>query len=111
MERTNLSFAKILTCECRTNRNHFAAGISRFLVSNPSRSFDAEAEINARLLSQVIEAPEMWHFDDLKLEEFLRRRSEHGQPETRRIFDTQRNLIAQSVDAIDQPRITRSVDT
>ena len=74
-------------------------------------ALDAEAQIDARLLSQVIEAPEMWHFDDLKLEEFLRRRSEHGQPETRRIFDTQRNRIAQSVDAIDRPRITRSVDT
>lgn len=80
-------------------------------IKPKSQPLDAEAEINARLLSQVIEAPEMWHFDDLKLEEFLRRRSEHGQPETRRIFDTQRNLIAQSVDAIDQPRITRSVDT
>ena len=114
MEPTNLSFVKILTWVAAVSAGLIAITLPlAFLVfsyQTQVAALDAEAEINAHLLSQVKEAPAMWHFDDLKLEEFLRRRSKHGQPETRRIFDIQRNLIAQSVDAIDQPRLTRSGD-
>ena len=74
-------------------------------------ALDAEAEINARLASQVISAnPETWRFQQLKLEEFLSRRPRHGYPEIRRIFDDREGLIAESVDAITSPLLFRSVE-
>jgi hypothetical protein len=78
---------------------------------NQVGALDAEAEINSRLASQVINAnPEMWRFQELKLGEFLKRRPRHGHPEIRRIFDNQRYLIAESVDALDPPLLTESAD-
>jgi hypothetical protein len=60
---------------------------------------DTEAEINARIASQVINAnPELWRYQHAKLEEFLARRPRHGEAEARRIFDVDGQVIAQSVD-------------
>ncbi len=78
---------------------------------NQVGSLEAEAEINGRLASQVISVnPEMWRFQELKLSEFLKRRPRHGQPEIRRIFDHERALIAESVDELNWPLLTRSID-
>ena len=78
---------------------------------NQAAALDAEAEINARLATQVINAnPEMWRFQQLKLGEFLSRRPRHGQPEIRRIFDDREGLIAESVDAVTSPLLFKSVE-
>lgn len=73
-------------------------------------ALDAEAEINGRLASQVISAnPEMWRFQQLKMEEFLRRRPRHGHREVRRVLDNENRVIAESVDPLHRPIVTRSV--
>jgi len=78
---------------------------------NQAAALGAEAEINARLATQVINAnPEMWRFQQLKLGEFLSRRPRHGQPEIRRIFDDREGLIAESVDAVASPLLFKSVE-
>ncbi|HXG51398.1 MAG TPA: histidine kinase dimerization/phospho-acceptor domain-containing protein [candidate division Zixibacteria bacterium] len=70
---------------------------------------EAEAEINAALASQVVSAnPEMWRFQVEKLEEFLRQRPRKAHNETRRILDNDRQLVAESVDPLDWPVMTRS---
>src|SRR3989337_2977231 len=70
-----------------------------------------EAEINARIASAVInENPEMWRFQQLKLEESLSRRPRHGHLEVRRILDNDSKVIAESVDALDAPLITETAD-
>ena len=70
-----------------------------------------EAEINARIASAVInENPEMWRFQQLKLEESLSRRPRHGHLEVRRILDNDSKVIAESVDALEAPLITETAD-
>src|SRR6266508_426538 len=72
---------------------------------------DAQAEINGRIASQVINAnPEMWRFMNQRLEEFLSRRPRSGFAEIRRIVDNDNKIIAQSVDALDSPTITRAAE-
>jgi signal transduction histidine kinase len=71
---------------------------------------DTEAEINARIASQVINAnPELWRYQHAKLEEFLARRPRHGEAEARRIFDVDGQVIAQSVDPLRPPLVRKSM--
>src|SRR3989338_745277 len=68
-----------------------------------------EAEINGYIASEVInENPEMWRFQQYKLEEFLSRRPRHGEDEARRILTKENDLIAESVNALESPLITES---
>jgi signal transduction histidine kinase len=68
-----------------------------------------EAEINGHIASEVINAnPEMWRFQQYKLDEFLSRRLRRGEAEARRILDKENDLIAESVDALESPVITES---
>lgn len=63
-----------------------------------------EAEINARLVSRLInENPELWRMVVLRLEELLKRRPRDGTPEARRVFDDQGLLVAESVTPLDGP--------
>src|SRR5918996_339685 len=72
---------------------------------------DAQADINSRIASQVINAnPEIWRFMTGRLEGFLSRRPSGGYGEVRRIVDNDNNIIAQSVDVLDSPTITRSAE-
>ncbi len=76
---------------------------------NQVGALEAQAEINARLASQVINTnPTTWRFQTVKFEEFLSRRPRRGYPEVRRIVDTQDKVIAESVDVLKPPLITRS---
>lgn len=72
---------------------------------------DTETEINSRIASQVINAnPELWRFQHLKLEEFLKRRPRHGAAEVRRVTDTNHQVIAESTDPLAAPVLWRSTD-
>lgn len=72
---------------------------------------EAELELNAHLVSEMIKAnPEIWRFQQLKLEEFLKRRSRLKYAEVRRIFDANGNLIAESVDQLSPPLLIKSAD-
>jgi len=85
-----------------------------FFVSNfrlQQAVIDTEAEINARLASQVINAnPTLWRFQQQKLEEFLKRRPLQGDRESRRIIDLEGAVIAESADPIAAPSMWRSRD-
>lgn len=72
---------------------------------------DAQAEINARIASQVINTnPEMWRFMNARLEDFLSRRPRQGYAEIRRIVDEDNTVIAESADPLDSPTLVRSAE-
>ncbi len=74
-------------------------------------NLEAVAEINGRIVSTFINAnPEMWQFEQLRLEEILTRRPHKGQKEIRRIVDLHKRVIAESADHLDPPLIKRSFD-
>lgn len=72
-------------------------------------SLETEAEINSRIVSGLINAnPKMWIYEDVRLEELLRRRPGEGVPEIRRIKDLQNSVIAESVNPLKPPLIIKS---
>ena len=72
-------------------------------------SLEAEAEINSRIVSSFINNnPERWHFEEVRLEELLRRRPGNGAKESRRIVNVQNQIIAENSDPLDAPLITRT---
>jgi len=83
-----------------------------FIISygNMIGSLETEAEINARIISQIIGAdPEMWQFEHVRNPEYLSRRPKKGQAEIRRVIGPNNEVIAESADALPAPRIVRSV--
>ena len=65
---------------------------------------ETEAEINARIASQVVNAnPTLWRFQGLKLEEFLNRRPRFGDAETRKVETLEGQVVAQSTDPLSEP--------
>ncbi|HEY5514020.1 MAG TPA: ATP-binding protein [Geomonas sp.] len=72
-------------------------------------SLEAEAEMNARLVSGVISAnPLMWQFEQVRLDELLARRPRVGLAETRRVFDRKGELVAENVNQLRHPVQRRS---
>ncbi len=72
-------------------------------------ALETEAEINARIVTQLINAnPEMWRYEELRLVELMSRRPARGIPETRRILDLNGNVVAESVENIKAPALTRT---
>ena len=70
-------------------------------------SLEAEAEINAHLISGVISAnPLLWSFEQYRLEEILAQRPRGGHAEARRIFDRKGTLVAENVNALRRPLLT-----
>jgi signal transduction histidine kinase/DNA-binding NarL/FixJ family response regulator/HPt (histidine-containing phosphotransfer) domain-containing protein len=78
-----------------------------YLLSSYHREnavMETEAEINARIASQVVStSPRLWQYQAAKLEEFLSRRPRHGQPELRMIKTLKGEVIAQSADELRWP--------
>jgi len=71
-------------------------------------SLEAETEINSRIFSDLINKnPEMWQFEQMRLEELLMRRPGSDQKEIRRIVNLQNGVVAESVDPLSPPLITR----
>ncbi len=67
-----------------------------------------EAEINARLVNQIINSnPHLWRFEQLRLEELLGRRPSDGSPEARRVFDLAGVKVAESADPLPPPLMKR----
>lgn len=74
-------------------------------------SIEAEAEINARIITQIISAnPDMWQFEQVRIEEYLSRRPRNGYAETRRVVNAENEVVAESADDLKSPVITRSVE-
>lgn len=73
-------------------------------------NLDAEAEMNAQIISQIVSAsPDMWQFEQVRLEEYLARRPRKGQGEIRRVLAANGTVIAESADALQRPFIARDV--
>ena len=74
-------------------------------------SLEAEAEITSRIVTDVINAnPELWQYEELRLEELLERRIRGGHKNTRRIFDRHNNLAAEIATELKPPLLTRRFD-
>ena len=69
----------------------------------------SEAEINARIISQIISLhPELWEFERSRIEEYLSHRPTDGIAETRRVFNSKGELIAESINELKPPIVTES---
>ncbi len=76
-------------------------GVSYFYLD---AALETEAEINARIVTQLINAnPEMWRYEELRLVELMSRRPAAAIPETRSIRDLNGTVIAKSVEKILPP--------
>jgi signal transduction histidine kinase len=72
---------------------------------------DVQAEINARIASQVVNAaPTLWRFQPQKLQENLNRRPRTARHEVRRILDLDGQIIAASGDPLSAPVIWQRAD-
>ena len=81
---------------------YFAAGLQA-----QRAVLHTEAEINARLVTQLINHnPEMWEFESLRLQALLGRRPGDRTPEGRAVFNARNKLIAESRDELDGPEIS-----
>ncbi len=73
-----------------------------------SGSLETEAELTSRNITGLINAhPELWQYEQLRLEELLARRMQRNQSETRRIFDLSNTLVAENGTPLRPPLITR----
>ena len=71
-------------------------------------SLDTQAEINSRVFSGLVMAnPRMWRYEEIRLMEILERRSRRDMPEARRILDLRGQVIAESVDGLGLPVVSR----
>jgi PAS domain S-box-containing protein len=74
-------------------------------------SLEAETEVNSRIFSGLISAnPDLWRYEQMRLEELLARRPRSGQKEIRRIVDLHGKVVAESVEQLPPPLIKRSYD-
>ena len=85
-------------------------GIAAFTgYQSTSSILDTEAEINARLVSQLVSVnPELWKVETLRLEELLRRRPADKTPERRTVLDLQHRVISEVKDDLGNPLIEKS---
>jgi hypothetical protein len=74
-------------------------------------SLEAEAEVTSHIITDVINAnPDLWQYEQLRLEEALARRMRDNHRETRRVFDRQNRLIAESATSLKPPLLTKGFD-
>jgi PAS domain S-box-containing protein len=72
-------------------------------------AIQTEAEINARIATQLINAnPEMWIYMEERMEDLLARRPSKDYKEVRRILDTNDKVIFESHEQLDAPILRRS---
>jgi PAS domain S-box-containing protein len=71
---------------------------------------EGEAEINARIVTGIIGAnPDLWRYEHVRISEYLARRPAGGEAERRRVLDPGGAVVAESVDPLPPPWLTRSV--
>lgn len=74
-------------------------------------ALETEADVNAGIISGIISAnPELWSFEQMRLQELLSQRLKSGHAETRRIRDLHHLLVAESAYELSPPVITRSFE-
>ena len=72
-------------------------------------SLETESEVSAYNISKVISAnPELWRYEQVRLDELLARRKPGSQNEVRRILDERGDLVAERVGTLTPPIIKRS---
>jgi PAS domain S-box-containing protein len=72
---------------------------------------ETEAEIDSGTISQLISRdPNMWTYEQLRLNELLSRRPEKGYALSRSIFDLQGRKVAGTGNPLEQPLMVRSAD-
>jgi PAS domain S-box-containing protein len=72
-------------------------------------SLEAEAELNAVAISRIIAVnPELWEYENVRLQEVLARRPRRGDPERRRVVSLRAGVVAESADPLPDPVVTRS---
>jgi len=68
---------------------------------------ETSAEINSELVSRLISAnPDLWRYETIRIEELLSRRSRADSAETRRIYDMNDALVAESVNDLPIPVVS-----
>ncbi|MDA8099894.1 MAG: ATP-binding protein [Nitrospiraceae bacterium] len=83
-----------------------------FLISyqHLAGSLESEAEINGQLVTQFISAnPDLWQFEWARIQEYMARRPLTKEPERRRVLDARGGVVAESIDPLPAPRISRSI--
>ncbi|MFA7404549.1 MAG: hypothetical protein WC007_11165 [Pelobacteraceae bacterium] len=74
-------------------------------------SLEAEAEMTSSLVTGLINSnPELWQYEQIRLEDLLAERMRDNHRETRRILDRQNRVIAESVTPMKPPLLTRRFD-
>lgn len=84
----------------------FVLATAYFAVTHTSQlaTLRTESEINARLVTTLInDNPELWRFENLRLEQLLARRPGDHTPETRRVIDSDGSEIARSEESFGLP--------
>ena len=71
-------------------------------------SLEAEGEMSGHVINNLINAnPDLWQYEQVRLEELLRRHRHDGHKDALRILDRQNRLIAESIAVLKPPLITR----
>ena len=71
-------------------------------------SLETEGEMASHVISELISAnPELWQYEQIRLEEMLARHKRDGHRDALRILDQQNRLVAESVAVLKPPLITR----
>jgi PAS domain S-box-containing protein len=71
---------------------------------------EAEVELNAQLITQIIGAnPELWSYDQYRIADTLSRRPRKDVPEIRRVLDARGVVVAESIDPVAFPWMTRTL--
>jgi hypothetical protein len=74
-------------------------------------SLRTEAEMTSHLVTEVINAnPELWQYEQIRLEELLARRMRNNSGETQRILDLRHRLVAENGSIPKPPSITSRFD-
>lgn len=81
-----------------------------FSYERAAGGLEAEAEISAHLITQVIGAnPDLWEYEPVRLDEYLSRRPRKGDAEIRRVLNLRGEVVAESADPLPPPRIRRAL--
>jgi PAS domain S-box-containing protein len=73
-------------------------------------SLEAEAELIAVRITRIIAAnPDLWEYEQTRLQDNLARRPRPGDPVRRRVLDLQGGVVAESQEPLPAPRISRSL--
>ena len=101
MERI-LTWIALFISTCITILLPGVAGYSTYHAMR--QVMQTEVEINARLVTQVINAnPQMWTAQTSRLEELLGRRPLDGTPEARLVLDSKGSVVAEVRETLDGP--------